>query len=258
MLAASAIVVAALAAVVTGSVWPRSTGTAAVSTQTAPSSPPTSPQAPPTSAEAAISEADLRGGALPSAEQTAAAHAAWFVADYLTADGSDVTAAAVAGRLPTGVSGPEQPAKVRSFVESATPIEVEDLGGGRLRVLVVARYLVAADGGEYRRPEAIAMEVVMVSTADGVAVADLPMPVPLPEPALVDAPPVEPGDIPAVVLQSARAQAASWGEPSEQATSVGRMGDVWRVELAVITADGLELPVAVWLDSEGDPVAAGG
>jgi hypothetical protein len=201
------------------------------------------------------SEAELSAAA-SSAEVSG--YAAVFVADFFTADGTDLPMSSVAGQLPDSAPLPEAPDGSRSFVESAVPVAVEALGDGRHRVTVVVRSLGAAAGEEYVRRPAFAVDVVVDAGPGGPTIVDLPTPAPLPEttqaPAIAmtdDAPPPE-------ILAAARERAGLWGEAGREPIVAGRVGDRWRVVVVVSDGAGGSWPVAVWLDDTGGIVPAGG
>ncbi len=217
-----------------------------------------SPGSPVTSSEVIdtppFTESDLLAGDDPA--DRAAAMAAWFVSDYFTLDGSDITRQMVEDRLPPGVVLPEPDGTERSFVETAIPIEAEALADGRYRIVLVVRTLAAADGERYVRQPARAVEVVVSVSSSGFSVLDLPAPMALPtaEPAPLD---VDEADPPAGVLDAARARAEAWGRPSETVLSAGTVGSMWRIVLEVVDPADMRWPVAVWVTADGEVTTAG-
>lgn len=198
----------------------------------------------------ALVEADVQSTG--PAGQRAAAIASWFVSDYFTADGSELTRASLEGLLPPHVELPEHDASMRSFVESVFPLTVEDAGNGLFRVVLVVRSLAAADGEEYHRQPARAVE--MVVSPDSSIVMDLPRPVPLPVPGDIESPVFESGDAPQPVMAAAMEQATLWGSPSPEPLSVGMTDGRWRVVLLVEDDAGMAWPVAGWFDASGESV----
>ena len=191
-----------------------------------------------------------------TAEETAAmSYAAWFVADYFTVDGSEVTRQSVIDRLPAGVDLPQPDNAARSFVESVFPISVDEVAGGRYRVVAVVRALAAADGESYQRQPARAVAVTVSAEVDGVAIVDLPRPVPLPDPAVAGLD-LELGEAPEVVLDAAKNEAELWGTPVVP-PSTAQVGDLWRVMYLVEDEAGLTWPVAMWFDGDGESASAG-
>jgi hypothetical protein len=227
--------------------------------------PPDSPVAATTSLPAAVTsvvptslprtEADLTGSG--QEERLAAAGAAWFVADYFTVDGSEVTSDAVAAKLPAGSDRPTGSEQARSFVESAIPTDVVARGDGRFRVVVVVRALAAPDGASYIRQPARAVEVVVELAGDGLRIVDLPRPVSLPKAVPGERIVVEPTDPPDVVVSTARDQAAQWGIPEAEPMSAGKVSGLWRIVFEVEDEVGLGWPVAIWADDRGNVVPAG-
>jgi len=186
-----------------------------------------------------------------------AAYAAWFAADFFTVDGSELTEASLRERLPTGlqVTRPAEPG--RSFVESAIPLSVEDLGNDRFRVEVLIRSLASADGDAYSRLAPRAMSIVVETGGQGMRIVDLPSPEPLPDVAAATLPGTEEEPPPAVAAAAIDA-AALWGEPDEETLVAYAVGDLWRVTLSVADGVGMQWPVSVWLDESGEVVTPAG
>lgn len=180
---------------------------------------------------------------------TVRSHAEWFVADYFTVDGSDVTRQSVIDRLPAGAEVPEPTGDGRSFVESVFTTSVEPIGAEQFRVVLVVRSLAAPDGVSYLRQPARAVEVLVELTADGAAIVDLPRPAVL-ETAVAAELDASDDPAPEAVLEAARVEAELWGTPTGDPI-VGRVGDVWRVVNVVEDDQGLTWPVASWLDESG-------
>jgi hypothetical protein len=192
----------------------------------------------------------------PAITDRAVAIATWFVADYFTLDGSSLTRDSLERLLADHVDLPAADPAARSFVESVVPLAVEELGGGKVRVVTLVRSLAASDGEDYRRQPARAVEVTVMVSDDGSRVLDLPRPVPLPPTAswMVD---LEPGAAPPAVMDAAFDAARIWGTPDPEPLAVGTTGDAWRVVLTSQDSAGIAWPVTGWFDADGNPVAAG-
>jgi hypothetical protein len=177
---------------------------------------------------------------------TAAAVAVWFLSDYFTLDGTDITRRSLVEMLPDHVVLPEPASDERSFVETVIPVVVErgDEPGVH-RVVAVVRMLTAPDGSEYLRQPARAVELWVRVTDEGVGVLDLPRPVPMPDIA-VPALDLEPGDPPQTALEQALEEAALWGTPDLKSVSAETDGERWRIVVTVEDAGGLRWPVAGW------------
>lgn len=198
-----------------------------------------------------LSEADLMAIEGDDAALSAAAHAAWFVSEYFTLDGTD--RADVASRLPLGIALPPVDATARSFVESAEPVTVTRVSPSRFEIVVVVRALSGLGEAGYERDPDRAVAVTVELGPEGGAIVDLPTPVPLPAapaPALA----LEPAQAPPAVGQAAVAAASVWG--TARIESAARVGDVWRVLLTVTTESGVSWPLVVRLDESGTPVLA--
>jgi hypothetical protein len=246
-LAAAAIVIGALSAAIGRSV-PAPEEPMPVATTTTVQ---TLEQAPPSTAP--LVEADLRPADVEDVREMAAGVAVWFLSDYFTIDGSDVTGAAVVALLPEHVSLPAPDPVVRSFVETVIPVSVEPLDSGRYRVVAIVRALQAPDGRTYLRQPARAVELFVQATAEGVGVVDLPRPVALPAVEVTTAEPVS-GEIPTEVATAAREQAALWGTVDPEPVAVGSVGEVWRVLTSVTDDAGVSWPVVGWFDANGAAV----
>ena len=136
-----------------------------------------------------VAEADLFAIDPERLLDQAAAHAEWFVAEYVGVDGSEESRATLAALLPAGIPVPAAPESTRVFVEWVRAVSVEETAPLNYRVAVLVRSLVANGEEAYRRlPPMLA--TVEVSVADdrssGHAAADLepsdPVPAPTPDP----------------------------------------------------------------------------
>jgi hypothetical protein len=183
---------------------------------------------------------------------TAAVYAEWFVADYFTIDGTEVSAGEVVRSLPEGSPIPDQGAS-RSFVESAKAFEVEQLTGDRFRVLVVVRYLTASDGSAYQRMPARAVDLVVAVNGEGASIIDLPSPTALPERVATTPWTGSGGDVPEEIIEAALVRSGGSGKVVEASA----IGALWRVVILVEDSGGALWPMSVWLDARGEPAPAG-
>ena len=129
----------------------------------APSAPPAAPTAPltaaPTPSPVLTAEADLYAVHPERAIDRATAHAEWFVAEYLTVDGSEESQATLGALLPSGVPLPVAADGTRVFVEWVRAMAVEEVGDLTYRVTVLARSLAADAGGDYVRQPPVRLDV---------------------------------------------------------------------------------------------------
>ncbi len=133
------------------------TSTVAVASE--PAAPPVAVTSPPAQAPVLTAEADLYAVHPERALDRATAHAEWFVAEYLTIDGSEESQATLSALLPTGVPMPVAAEGSRVFVEWVRAIGVEEVGELTYRVTVLARSLAAPAGGDYVRQPPLRLEV---------------------------------------------------------------------------------------------------
>lgn len=101
----------------------------------------------------------------------ATAHAEWFVAEYFTVDGSDESAAVLAGLLPEGVPPPENPTDSTVFVEWVRTMSIEEVEPLRFRVSVLVRSLKAGSDNIYHRQAPLIATVEVVVDMSGPRVA---------------------------------------------------------------------------------------
>ncbi len=219
-------------------------------------------------AAATLTEADLRAGEDPTAvgggtydERRAASYSEWFVLEFFTLDGSE-RSASLQRWLP-GVTLPEEPDasdNALSYVEWVRTLWAEPLGDGRWRAVVALRRLVSTDGAAYNRLPTQSVEVVVDLGTGTPAIVDLPRFIPLPEATAGQWWVGEEWETPpTAVVKTARDElllaeaGAVAGQPA-----FSRMGEVWRVEWAVIDAAGISWPVSLWIGPEGAPLPAGG
>jgi hypothetical protein len=119
-------------------------------------------------------EADLYAVHPERAIDRAVAHAEWFVAEYLTVDGSEVSQATIAALLPVGVPSPVATEETRVFVEWVRAMKVEEIGDLTYRVTVLARSLAAEAGGDYVRQPPFGLEVDVSVVGDSAQVVMAP------------------------------------------------------------------------------------
>jgi hypothetical protein len=119
-------------------------------------------------------EADLYAVHPERAIDRAAAHAEWFVAEYLTVDGSEGSQETIAALLPVGVPLPVATEGTRVFVEWVRAMEVEEIGDLTYRVTVLARSLAAEASGDYVRQPPFGLEVDVSVTGDSAQVVTAP------------------------------------------------------------------------------------
>jgi hypothetical protein len=138
---------------------------AAPTTTFAPVAPAPAP-APAQPAPSVVTEADLYAVDPDRIAAEAAAHARWVVREFLANDGS-TEQGVLRSLLPADIPLPSTPEGVLVFVEWVDSVGVEEVDVGTYRVDVLARYMVAADGGDYQRvdPELFTLDIDMT---DGV------------------------------------------------------------------------------------------
>jgi hypothetical protein len=128
---------------------------------------------PPSTAPVVTAEADLYAVHPERIIDRVMAHAEWFVAEYLTVDGSDQAQATLGALLPAGIPPPTAPDGTRVFVEWVRATEVEETGPLLFEVTVLARSLSATGEEAYVRqapievvvPVSVAGEIPQVTTA---------------------------------------------------------------------------------------------
>jgi hypothetical protein len=203
--------------------------------------PPAAPVAPATSAtpQAPVltAEADLYAVHPERAIDRATAHAEWFVAEYLTVDGSEASRATLSALLPAGVPLPVAQEGSRVFVEWVRTMSVEEAGELAFRVSVLARTLAAAAGGDYVRqpPLRLEVDVSVANTAPQVLMAPVVAPASPGEAHQLQMIEV-PEDIGATALQSSGGTEVVGGVQE---------ADRWRVIVMAPGADGVARPITV-------------
>lgn len=147
----------------------------ATSTVAAPA-PPAAPTgtAAPLPAPVVTAEADLYAVHPERAIDRAIAHAEWFVAEYLTVDGSEESSATLGALLPVGIPLPVADEGTRVFVEWVRATEVEEIGDLTYRVTVLARSLAAEAGSDYVRQPPLGLDVDVSVAGDSAQVVTAP------------------------------------------------------------------------------------
>lgn len=131
------------------------------------------PVAPPSSVPESIAEADLYAIAPTDLANAAVAHAEWFVFEYLTVDGSGESSI-LRQLLPEAIPLPVAPQGSLVFVEWVGALEVQEVQAAVFSVEVLARYMVAEDGQDYRRVEPEVVTVTVAITESGPQVSSAP------------------------------------------------------------------------------------
>ncbi|HEY4606678.1 MAG TPA: hypothetical protein VIH55_03440 [Acidimicrobiia bacterium] len=153
-------------AVTTGSTVPVAAETSAppVGTEVIPPVAAPMASAPTATAPVVTAEADLYAVHPERVIDRVSAHAEWFVAEYLTVDGSDQATATLASLMPAGVPLPAAPEGARVFVEWVRTLEVEEVAPLIYRATVLARSLAATGEDPYQRQAPLEV-VVDISVA---------------------------------------------------------------------------------------------
>ena len=192
----------------------------------------------PTTAPVVTAEADLYAVHPERVIDRAVAHAEWFVAEYLTMDGTEESRAALTALLPAGVPMPAAADGTRVFVEWVRASAVEEIGQLVYRVTVLARSLAAGSNEEYQRQAPLQVEVDVSVAGDAPQVVMAPrlspaQPGPTHQLALVTVP----GEVGAAALQQ------SGG--SEVVGGLQTPDGGWQVVVLAATPDGVTRPVSV-------------
>jgi hypothetical protein len=183
-------------------------------------------------------EADLYAVHPERVIDRAVAHAEWFVAEYLTVDGTDEGRAALTALTPAGVPLPAAGEGTRVFVEWVRASAVEEIGQLLYRVTVLARTLAAAANAEYQRQAPLQVEVDVSVAGDAPQVVMAPRVSPaLPGPAHQLALAPVPDEVGAAALQQ------SGG--SEVVGGMQTPDGAWEVVVLAVMPDGVSRPVSV-------------
>lgn len=191
-----------------------------------------------TTAPVVTAEADLYAVHPERVIDRAVAHAEWFVAEYLTMDGTEEGRAALTALLPAGVPMPAAADGTRVFVEWVRASAVEEVGQLVYRVTVLARSLAAAFNEEYQRQPPLQVEV------DVSVAGDMPQVVMAPRVS-----PAQPGpthqltlvNVPGEVGETALQQSGG----TEVVGGLQTPDGGWRVVVLAATPDGVSRPVSV-------------
>jgi hypothetical protein len=185
-----------------------------------------------------VAEADLFAIDPERLLDQAAAHAEWFVAEYVGVDGSEESRATLGSLLPAGIPVPAAPESTRVFVEWVRAVSVEETAPLNFRVTVLVRSLVAEGEEAYRRlPPMLA--TVEVSVADTGARVMLP-------PTLSPITPSEPqpltlAEVPAEIQQAAITASGA----TEVLGGVESAAGGWQVVVLAPGPDGVSRPTTV-------------
>ncbi len=192
----------------------------------------------PAQAPVVTAEADLYAVHPERAIDEATAHAEWFVAEYLTVDGSEESRATLSALLPAGVPMPVAPDGSRVFVEWVRSIGVEEVGELTYRVTVLARSLAAAGGDDYVRQTPLRLEVDVSVTDAGPQVIAPPM---IGSTPVGEAHPLPMTEVPEDVAASALQGSGG----TEVVGGVQAAGGAWQVIVMAPGADGVVRPVTI-------------
>jgi hypothetical protein len=201
---------------------------------------PAAPAMPPPAATVPVvtAEADLYAVHPERAIDQVAAHAEWFVTEYLTVDGSEEGRASLTGLMPTGVPLPVAVEGTRVFVEWVRATGVEEIAPLTYRVTVLARSLAAQGDAAYQRqaPLELAVDVSLVEES----------------PRIVTAPQIRPAATgPAHQLALAQVPEEVGSAALQQAAGTEVVGGVqtpdggWQVVVVAPTPDGVSRPITV-------------
>jgi len=191
-----------------------------------------------TTAPVVTAEADLYAVHPERVIDRAVAHAEWFVAEYLTMDGTEEGRSALMALLPAGVPMPAAEEGTRVFVEWVRATSVEEVGQLVYRVTVLARSLAAEANAEYQRQAPLQVDVEVSMAGDAAQVVMAPRVSPAqPGPAHQLALVTVPEEVGAAALQQ------SGG--SEVVGGMQTPDGGWQVVVLAATPDGVVRPVSV-------------
>lgn len=199
---------------------------------------PAATAAPPPPPPVVTAEADLYAVDPERVIDRAAAHAEWFVAEYLTVDGSEESSSVLAAMLPAGVPLPEVAEATRVFVEWVRALQVEETGDLRYRVTVLARTLVARGEEPYARQAPLQVTVELALAQGEPTVVEPPF--------LGLAPLGSPSPLALVEVPPDKSQAAVAQVGAGEVLGGTRQGDgAWRVVVMAPGPDGVVRPQTV-------------
>lgn len=198
------------------------------------------PALPPTASTSPVvtAEADLYAVHPERAIDRVTAHAEWFVAEYLTVDGSEQGRAALTALMPAGVPLPAAEEGTRVFVEWVRASTVEETAPLNYRVTVLARSLAAGSDEVYQRQAPLEL-AVDVSLVDGTPQVIAP-----PEVRSASAGPAHQVTLGAVP-EEVGAAALELAGGTEVIGGIEAPDGGWRVVVLVTTPDGVSRPVSV-------------
>ncbi len=198
------------------------------------------PVLPPTASTSPVvtAEADLYAVHPERVIDRVAAHAEWFVAEYLTVDGSEESRATLASLMPAGLPLPTAAEDTRVFVEWVRAVTVEEIGPLTYRVTVLARSLAAEGEEAYRRqpPLELAVDVSLAAESPQVTTAPQIRPAPTGPQHQLTLLPV-PEEVAAAALQQSGGSDVIGGTQTTD-------GD-WQVVVLTTTPDGVSRPVSL-------------
>jgi hypothetical protein len=215
---------------------PGTAGTSATVTVASPPPPPVAAMPPTSSVMAA--EADLYAVHPERVIDRVVAHAEWFVAEYLTVDGSEQGRQTLEALLPAGVPLPVAPEGTRVFVEWVRALAVEESGPLQFRVDVLARSLAAGGDGAYQRqpPLQVSVEVRMENETPQVV-----MPPSIRPADVGDAHTLSLSEVPDEIANAAREQSGG----TEILGGIDSGSGQWQVVVVAPAPDGVSRPVTV-------------
>jgi hypothetical protein len=185
-----------------------------------------------------VTEADLFAVAPERLIERAAAHAEWFVAEYVSVDGSEEGRRALASLMPAGIVVPEATDGSRVFVEWVRAIGVEEIGPQEYRVVVLIRSLLANGEEPYRRqaPFTATVDVRITEAGPQVVMPPVLAAVTNPEPTPLALVPVPP-EVEAAATAASGASAVAGGVQAPTGE--------WRVVVTAPGPDGVLRPSTV-------------
>ena len=191
-----------------------------------------------TTAPVVTAEADLYAVHPERVIDRAVAHAEWFVAEYLTMDGTEEGRAALTALLPAGVPMPAAADGTRVFVEWVRASAVEEIGQLVYRVTVLARSLAAASNEEYQRQAPLQVEV------DVSVAGDIPQVVMAPRVSTAQPGPTHQLTLVTVPEEVGEAALQQSGG-TEVVGGLQTPDGGWRVVVLAATPDGVSRPMSV-------------
>lgn len=212
------------------------------------------PVVPPSATPQLYSEADLMATLPAEDERQLSARAEWFVTDFFTMDGdagraSSLEAHLPAGALPVFLEGGE--AGVRTYVEWAKTLRVDQVSPSRFELLVAFRTLSAGPDQPFVRDPVRAVVVpILVNGAGEASVADLPTPARVPaSSAVADWAPTTEAP-PGYLIDQAQSALSIWGS-DPQVVEVTATETGWRIVGTVTDASGVIWPLVVRISGSG-------